>query len=153
VHCRRVAAVRRCASVFVVVVVVVVVVVAVVVVVVVAVCACVCVCVYMCVDARDARGCVSSSTLPLGCQMSSRCCPACASLAAYTRCLQLLCSSSCCCCCCCVPSACLYGHGIAVCRVSRRQVPAGCVAVPFWGHSHTVLCISDSMQCAHWLSA
>ncbi len=35
---------------------------------------------------------------------------ACVSLAAFTRCLQLLC-------CCCLPSACLHVHGIAVCRV------------------------------------
>ncbi len=59
----------------------------------------------VCVDARDARGCVS--TLRFGCQTSSCCCSACVSLAAFTRCL----------CCCCVPSACLHVHGVAVCRV------------------------------------
>ncbi len=47
----------------------------------------------VCVDARDARGCVS--TIRLGCQASLCCC---SSLAAFTRCLQLLC-------CCCVASA------------------------------------------------
>jgi hypothetical protein len=62
----------------------------------------------VCVDARDARGC--ESTLHLGCETSSCCCSACASLAAFTRCLQLLCR----CCCCCVPSACLHVHGVAV---------------------------------------
>jgi hypothetical protein len=60
-----------------------------------------------CVDARDARGCVS--TLRLGCQASSCCWSACVSLAAFTRCLPLLC--------CGVLSACLHVHGVAVCRV------------------------------------
>jgi hypothetical protein len=46
-------------------------------------------CVVVCVDARDARGYVS--TLRLGCKTSSCCCSACVSLAAFTRCLQLLC--------------------------------------------------------------
>jgi hypothetical protein len=70
----------------------------------------------VCVDARDARGCVS--TLRLGCQASSYCCSACASVAAFTRCLQLLCCCfcCCCCCCCCVPSACLHR---AWCRCGR----------------------------------
>ncbi len=40
----------------------------------------------VCVDARDARGC--ASTLRVGCQTSSCCCPACVSLAGG---LQLLC--------------------------------------------------------------
>ncbi len=52
-----------------------------------------CVCVLVCVDARDARGCVS--TLRLGCQTSLCCCSACVSLAAFPRCLQLLCFSVC----------------------------------------------------------
>jgi hypothetical protein len=117
-----------------------------------------CACVVVCVDARDARGC--ASTLRLGCQTPSCCCSACGSLAAFTRCLQLLC-------CCCLPCACLHVHGIDVCRAvmcatvavslrcrvgRRRQVPGGCLVVSFWGHSHTVLSVSDSMQCADWLS-
>jgi hypothetical protein len=57
-----------------------------------------CACVLVCVDARDARGCVS--TLRLGGQTSSCCGSACASLAAVTHRLQLLR------CCCCVASAC-----------------------------------------------
>jgi hypothetical protein len=107
------------------------------------------------VDVRDARGCVS--TLRLGCQASSRCCSACAFLAAFTRCLHR----------CCVPSACLHMHGIAVVALWPAP-PSLCRCVVEWddgvrylwavwlcrfgGHSHTVLCVSDSMQCADWLS-
>jgi hypothetical protein len=43
-----------------------------------------------CVDARDARGCVS--TVRLGCQISSCCCCACASVVAFALCLLVLCA-------------------------------------------------------------
>jgi hypothetical protein len=122
-------------------------------------CCCYC-CVCACVNARDARLCVYSTSRlsDIVVLLFCMCVPrgihllfvAVVVVVVVVVCRALVCTrmASLSSCCDLRDRRCAAGLSSGI----RRQVPVGCLVVSLRGHSHTVVCVSDSMQCADWLS-